>query len=72
MFNVRELNNQPSLALTGSWTTDRALLGLTGAFDRDGWGNVFGVNVTARAVYSVGPDGNGILVTDNLPAGVGP
>ena len=66
------LNNNPSLSLTGAWATDRSALGLSTAFINDGWGNVFAVNVTSRTVYSVGPDGNGALISDNIPPGVGP
>ena len=66
------LNSSPTLVLTGVWSNDRAVLGLTPAFDVDGWGRPFAVNAAARAVYSAGPDGNAALVGDNLPAGVGP
>ncbi len=66
------LNSNPTLILTGLWSNDRALLGLTPAFELDGWGRPIAVNAAARAVYSVGPDGNAALVGDNLPAGVGP
>lgn len=66
------INNNPSTVLTGSWPTDRAVLGLAPVFDADGWGRLFNVNVSSRAVFSVGPDGNASLVADNLPAGVGP
>jgi general secretion pathway protein G len=66
------LNNNPTLALTGSWPADRTALGLADAFASDGWGRSFAVNVASRPIYSVGPDGNGALVGDNLPAGVGP
>jgi len=53
------LNNNPTLALTGVWNSDRASLGLASAFANDGWGNSFAVNVASRTVYSVGPDGMG-------------
>ena len=66
------LNNQPTLVLTGSWPTDRAALGLTSLFDYDGWGRPLAINAGLRAVYSSGPDGNAVLASDNLPAGVGP
>lgn len=66
------LNNNPSLALTGVWTNDRAALGLDASFALDGWGRSLAVNVASRTLYSPGPDGNAALVTDNLPAGVGP
>lgn len=66
------LNNNSSLGLTGDWATDRAALGLDGAFDRDGWGQTLAINVSSRTIFSVGPDGNASLVADNLPAGVGP
>jgi general secretion pathway protein G len=66
------LNNNPTLALTGNWAADRAALGLAPAFQTDGWGRPFAVQVTSRAVYSAGPDGNAALAGDNLPAGVGP
>lgn len=66
------LNSSPTLVLTGLWSNDRGALGLTPAFDLDGWGRPFAVNAAARAVYSAGPDGNAALVGDNLPAGVGP
>lgn len=66
------LNNNAALALTGSWNTDRAALGLDGSFAVDGWGQIMSVNVASRTVFSIGPDGNAALVTDNLPAGMGP
>ncbi len=66
------LNNNGSLVLTGSWAADRAALGLANAFSADGWGQTLAVNVSSRTIYSVGPDGNAVLVSDNLPAGVGP
>jgi len=66
------LNSQPALVLTGSWSVDRSALGLTSAFETDGWGRAFGINVASRAVYSAGPDGNAVLTGDNLPTGVGP
>ncbi len=66
------LNNNGSLALTGVWATDRTALGLDGTFDVDGWGQDLAINVSSRTIFSVGPDGNAVLVTDNLPAGVGP
>jgi hypothetical protein len=46
-------------------------LSLSSAFAEDGWGNDFGVDVASRTIYSVGPDGNGVTVDDNLPTGVG-
>lgn len=66
------LNNNASLALTGAWDSDRSALGLDVAFSADGWGQSLQVNVSSRTIYSVGPDGNASLVTDNLPTGVGP
>jgi general secretion pathway protein G len=66
------LNNNGSLALTGAWGTDRSALGLDAAFGVDGWGRSLQVNVASRTIFSVGPDGNASLITDNLPAGVGP
>lgn len=66
------LNSNPSLVLTGSWPVDRTALGLAAPFDADGWGRPFGINVASRTVFSAGPDGNAVLVDDNLPPGVGP
>jgi general secretion pathway protein G len=66
------LNANPHLVLTGNWPTDRAALGLAPAFDIDGWGRSFGINAASRVVFSAGPDGNPLLVDDNLPPGVGP
>ncbi len=65
------LNNSPTLVLTGVWTNDRMVLNLSSAFVADGWGNEFAVDVASRTIYSVGPDGNGVTVDDNLPTGVG-
>ena len=42
------------------------------AFDLDGWGRSYGVNVASRVIYSPGPDGVGATTADNLPPGVGP
>ncbi len=66
------LNANSHLALTGSWPADRLALGLAPAFDTDGWGRPFGINVPSRTVFSAGPDGNSLLADDNLPPGVGP
>jgi type II secretion system protein G len=67
------LNAQPTLVLAGGWAGNiRLLLGLAGAFDLDGWGRSYGVNVASRTIYSPGPDGVAATVTDNIPAGVGP
>ncbi len=66
------LNNNGSLVLTGAWSSDRPALGLDVAFGADGWGQALQVNVSSRTIFSVGPDGNASLVTDNLPTGVGP
>lgn len=66
------LNNDPGLVLTGVWNNDRAALGLDGSFALDGWGQSLAVNVNSRTIYSIGPDGNPVLVSDNVPAGVGP
>ncbi|MCB1150319.1 type II secretion system protein GspG [bacterium] len=66
------LNANPSLALTGNWLNDRASLGLDAAFDSDGWGRVFALNVSSRTVFSAGPDGSAGSTADNIPGGVGP
>jgi len=66
------LNQNGSLALTGAWGTDRAALGLDTTFDADGWSHPLEINVSSRTIFSVGPDGNASLVSDNLPIGVGP
>lgn len=66
------LNNNGSLVLTGAWSTDRSALGLDTAFASDGWGQSLEINTGSRTIFSVGPDGNAALVTDNLPTGVGP
>lgn len=66
------LNNNGSLGLTGSWATDRQALGLDSAFSGDGWAQGFEINVSSRTVFSVGPDGNASLTSDNLPSGMGP
>lgn len=66
------LNANPSLALTGNWLNDRAALGLDAAFDVDGWGRDFAVNVASRTVFSAGPDGSAAAAGDNIPGGVGP
>ena len=69
------LNNNPSLELAAAWpgpSGARAALGLATAFDRDGWGNSYGLNVASRTVFSAGPDGRAEHVADNIPPGVGP
>lgn len=66
------LNQNGSLGLTGAWATDRVALGLDAAFNADGWGQSLGINVGSRTIFSMGPDGNSSLVSDNLPTGVGP
>ena len=66
------LNNNAGVGLSGNWDTDRPALGLADAFAFDGWGQTLAVNVSSRTIYSTGPDGNAALVSDNLPAGVGP
>jgi hypothetical protein len=67
------LNNQPGLALIGAWATAiRPALGLAAAFDTDGWGRPYQVNVSSRTIFSAGADANAATVVDNLPAGVGP
>lgn len=66
------LDANPALVLTGVWTADRAALGLSGGFDLDGWGAVYGINAGARYVYSAGPDGNAATTADNIPTGFGP
>ena len=45
---------------------------LTTAFDRDGWGRHYGLNVASRTVFSAGPDGLAEAAADNIPPGVGP
>lgn len=69
------LNAQPSLPLGGSWSGAsgiRGQLGLTANFDLDGWGTSYGVNASARVIFSPGPDGSAATVGDNIPLGVGP
>lgn len=67
------LNGQPSLILAGAWAGNiRLQLGLADAFDLDGWGRSYQVNLASRVVLSAGPDGNAATVLDNLPMGVGP
>ncbi len=66
------LNQNGALALTGAWDTDREALGLDTVFNTDGWGQPLEINVSSRTIFSVGPDGNASLVSDNLPTGVGP
>jgi len=66
------LNQNGSLALSGSWATDRATLGLGAAFNTDGWGQPLEINTGSRTIFSVGPDGNASMVSDNLPLGMGP
>ena len=65
------LNNNPTTVLTGVWSSDRVSLNLSDAFVADGWGRSFAVDAVSRIIYSVGPDGNGATVDDNLPTGVG-
>jgi type II secretion system protein G len=67
------LNNQPGLALAGTWVGGiRPALGLAAAFDADGWARSYQVNAASRTIFSAGPDGNAVTVVDNQPAGVGP
>ncbi|MBN1164263.1 MAG: type II secretion system protein GspG [Candidatus Krumholzibacteriota bacterium] len=69
------LNCDPELELTSQWAGPggvRARLGLADIFDLDGWGNVYGINVNSRIVYSCGADGDPASISDNLPRGVGP
>ena len=66
------LNSNGSLVLSGVWETDLLALGLDTSFGADGWGQALQINVTSRTVFSVGPDGNASVVSDNLPVGVGP
>lgn len=65
------LNENPYLELTGRWGRDRNALGLADAYEDDGWGRNFGINVDSRTIFSTGPDGNANTITDNIPAGVG-
>jgi len=65
------LNNSPSTPLSGDWALDLIALGLAPAFESDGWGRKYQVNISARTIYSCGPDGINATLTDNLPAGVG-
>jgi general secretion pathway protein G len=67
------LNRDPVLALTGNWSaTDRAALNLAAAFDNDGWGREYRVNVGSRMIFSTGSDGVAATTADNIPPGVGP
>ncbi len=67
------LNQDPNLVLTGNWaTTDRSALSLVAAFDNDGWGQEYQLNVNSRMVFSMGADGNAATTADNIPVGVGP
>lgn len=66
------LNSDPNTGLTGTWSSDRASLGLDSVFEKDGWGHTFLVNTGSRVIFSAGPDNNGATLTDNLPKGVGP
>lgn len=67
------LNGQPGLVLVGAWPSAiRPALGLAAAFDADGWGRPYQVNVLSRIIFSAGPDASAATVVDNLPAGVGP
>ena len=65
------LNNNPGTLLSGDWAVDLGSLGLPPAFANDGWGRRFQINISARTIYSTGPDGNHATLSDNLPAGVG-
>lgn len=67
------LNQDPNLALTGNWAaTDRGALNLAAAFDNDGWGREYQLNVNSRMIFSMGPDGDAATTSDNIPVGVGP
>jgi len=67
------LNKDPNLALSGNWaSTDRGALNLVAAFDNDGWGREYQLNVNSRMVFSMGADGNAATTADNIPVGVGP
>jgi general secretion pathway protein G len=67
------LNLDTGLSLSGNWTgADRAALSLATAFDTDGWGQDFRINVASRTVFSSGPDGDPDTQSDNIPQGVGP
>jgi len=65
------LNGKGDLHLTGRWLRDRRTLGLTDAFNTDGWGRVYGVNVMSRTIFSPGPDGRERTKNDNIPKDVG-
>ncbi len=65
------LNNDPNASLNGDWAVDLVTLGLAAAFENDGWDQKFQVNTTARTIFSIGPDGDGSTLTDNVPTGVG-
>lgn len=69
------LNDDPDLDLSGGWAGAagvRGRLGLGDVFDLDGWGNIYGVNISSRVIYSCGPDGGAGTRLDNIPSGVGP
>jgi len=67
------LDQDPNLALTGNWaTTDRGALNLVAAFDNDGWGREYQLNVSSRLIFSRGADGDAATTADNIPVGVGP
>lgn len=66
------LNNDAAATLSGTWATDLATLGLSSAFENDGWGQTFQVNTASRVVYSRGPDNDPNTISDNIPKGVGP
>lgn len=67
------LNQDPNLPLTGNWAaTDRAALNLAAAFDNDGWGREYQLNINSRLVFSAGADGDALTTADNIPVGTGP
>ena len=66
------LNADPTATLSGVWSNDLAVLGLSPVLGQDGWGNAFQINTASRVVFSPGPDNDGSTTTDNLPKGIGP